>query len=88
MTNMTRPKRRRPHATAARQALRLCEADLTRLAWDTPDPPGGAGSMQGGQRCIRPITTRAALQAVGVPPLAAAALRRRLRLMPEQETER
>jgi hypothetical protein len=87
MTNTARPKRRRPRATAARQALRLCEVDLTRLAWDTPDPPGGAWSMQGRHRNIRPITTRAALRAVGVPPLAAAALRPRLHLIPDQETE-
>jgi hypothetical protein len=88
MTNTARPKRRRPHATAARQALRLCEADLTWRTWETPDPPGDAGSTQDRQRCIRAITTRAALRAVGVPPLAAAALRRRLRLIPEHETER
>src|SRR5262249_54285857 len=44
------------------------------------DPPGDAGSIQDRQRCIRPITTRAALRAVGVPPLVAAALRRRLLL--------
>jgi hypothetical protein len=88
MTNTARPKRRRPRAKAARQALRLCEADLIRSTWETPDPPGDLGSTEGRQRCIRPITTRAALRAVGVPPLAAAALRRRLRLIPEHETER
>jgi hypothetical protein len=42
----------------------------------------------GGQHRVSPATTRAALRAAGVPPLAAAALRRRLRLIPEQETER
>ncbi len=85
MTDTATPRRRWPRATAVRQALRLCEADLTRLIWDTPTPPTGAGSIQ---RRIRPVTTRAALQAVGVPPLAAAALRQRLRLAPERETER
>jgi hypothetical protein len=88
MTSTARPRRRRPRATAARQALRLCEADLTGLTWDTLDTPRGAGLIQGGQRCINPTTTRATLRAVEVPPLAAAALRRRLRLIPEQETER
>jgi hypothetical protein len=86
MTSTARPRRRRQHATAARQALRLCEADLTRLTWDTPSPPIGAGRIQGQVR-ISPITARAALRAVGVPPLVAAALRR-LRLIPEQEAER
>jgi hypothetical protein len=95
MTNTTRPRRstirpgrRRPRATAVRQALRLCEAELTRLTWEPADPPTGAGHIQSTQRCISPVTTKAALRAAGVPPLAAAALRRRLRLIPEQETER
>jgi hypothetical protein len=88
MTSAAGPRRRRPRATAARQALRLCEADLTRLTWDTPNPPTGAGSIRGRQRWASPITTRAALRAVGVPPLTAATLRRRLRLIPEQEAER
>jgi hypothetical protein len=88
MTSTIRARRRRPRATAARQALRLCEADLTRLTWDSPNPPKGVGSIQGTQRRISPVTTRAALRAVGVPPLAAAALRRKLRLSPELETER
>jgi len=85
MTSTARPKRKRQHATAARQALRLCEADSTGPTWETPDPPGGAGRIQGGQRRNSPSTTRAALRAAGVPPLVAAALRRRLRLIPEQE---
>jgi hypothetical protein len=88
MTNTARARRRKQRARAARQALRLCEADLIRLTWETLDPPGDAGSIQDRQRRIRPITTRAALRAVGVPPLVAAALRRRLRLIPEHETER
>jgi hypothetical protein len=88
MTDTTRPRRRRPRATAARQALRLCEAELTRLTWEPVDRPTGAGHIQSTLRCISPITTRAALRAAGVPPLVAAALRRRLRLIPEQETER
>jgi hypothetical protein len=88
MTAPPKPKRRRQHATAARQALRLCEADLTKRTWDTPDPTSGTRRIQGRQHRNRPITTRAALRAAGVPPLAAAALRRRLRLIPEQETER
>ena len=88
MTAPPKPKKRRQHATAARQALRLCEADLTKRTWDTPEPPGGAGRIQARQHPNSPITTRAALRAVGVPPLAAAVLRRRLRLIPEQEIKR
>jgi hypothetical protein len=88
VTAPPKPMRRRQHAAAARQALRLCEADLTKLTWDTPDLPSGAGRIQGRQDRNSPITTRAALQALGVPPLAAAVLRRRLRLIPEQETKR
>ena len=88
MTAPPKPKRRGQDATAARQALRLCEADLTKLTWDTPDLPGGAGNIQGRRHRNSPIATRAALRAVGVPPLAAAVLRRRLRLIPEQEARR
>ncbi|HEY1324196.1 MAG TPA: hypothetical protein VGF32_28325 [Streptosporangiaceae bacterium] len=79
----TRTRRRRPRATAARQALGLCEAELVRLAWDGADAPRGSHV----QPRIRVITTRAALRATGVPPHIAAALRRRLRLTPEQAAE-
>ena|ERR1700730_3990679 len=83
ITSRARPWRRRPRATAARQALRLYEAELLRLAWDKAGtPPGGHG-----QPGTRVVTTRAALRAVGVPPHTAAALRNRLRLAPEQEPE-
>jgi hypothetical protein len=37
---------------------------------------------------IRAVTTKAALRAPGVPPPIATALRRRLRLITEQEAER
>ena len=77
MTSATRPRRRRPRATAARQALGLCEATL---AQDT-------GCIHSGQQHVSPATARAALRAVGVPPLIAAALRRRLRLIPEVEAD-
>ena len=84
MTSTARPRSRRPRATAARQALRLCEAELLRLTWDTaPVPQGSRGRPR-----IRAATTRAALRAAGVPPHIAAALRKRLRLIPEQETGR
>jgi len=63
---------------AARQALRLCESTL----------PQGAARIVGGQHRVNTVTTRAALRAVGLPPHIAAALRSRLRLMPEQEAER
>jgi hypothetical protein len=69
---------------AARQALSLCEAELLRLSWDTV----GAPDSSRGQPRIRVATTRAALRAAGVPPHIAAALRRRLRLIPEQEAGR
>jgi hypothetical protein len=85
MTSPARARKRRQHATAVRQALRLCETDLTSLTGETPNSPRGDRRIQGR---VSPITTRAALRAVGVPPLAAAALRRRLRLIPEQEAER
>jgi hypothetical protein len=66
---------------AARQALRLCEAELLRRTWDTAEVPQGSRR----QPRISMVTTRAALQAAGVPPHVAAALRSRLRLIPEQE---
>ena len=83
MTRAVWSRKRRPRAAAARQALRLCEADLLRLTWDR------AGMSPGGHRQprIRVVTTRAALRAAGVPPHIAATLRRRLRLIPAQETE-
>jgi hypothetical protein len=84
MTSTVEPRRRGPRATAARQALGLCEAELLRLTWDRADVP--QGSL--GQPRIRVVTTRAALRAAGVPPHNAAALGRRLRLSPEQEAER
>ncbi len=78
MTSAARPRKRKQRAMAVRQALRLCEAAL----------PQGTGRIQGGQHRISPVTTRAALRAVGLPPLIAAALRSRLHLIPEQEVER
>jgi hypothetical protein len=78
-----RPWRRKPCAAAARQALRLYEAELLRLTWDIAGaPPGGPRQPR-----TRVVTARAALRAVGVPPHTAAALRGRLRLAPEQEPE-
>ncbi len=83
ITSRARPWRRRPRATAARQALRLYEAELLRVTWDTADtPPDGPRQPR-----TRAVTTRAALRAVGVPPHTAAALRGRLRLAPEEEPE-
>ena len=83
MARAGRPWRRRPRAAAARQALRLYEAELLRLVRDTADPPPGGPR----QPRTRVVTARAALRAVGVPPHTAAALRNRLRLAPEQEPE-
>ena len=87
VTSTVRPRRRRrkkSRATAARQALSLYEADLLRLTWDKGDMPQGSS----GRPRARVVTTRAALRAAGVPPDLAAALRRRLRLIPEEETGR
>jgi hypothetical protein len=87
VTSTVRPRRRRERksrATAARQALSLCEADLLRLTWDRGDMPQGSC----GRPRVRVVTTRAALRAAGVPPDLAAALHRRLRLIPEEETGR
>ena len=78
MTSPAKIRRRWHRAMAARQALRLCETGL----------PPGTERIRGGQRRVNPATTRAALRAAGLPPLAAAALRSRLFLTPEQETER
>lgn len=79
MTSPARP-RRRPRVTAARQALRLCEAELLKHEGSAQMPYSGRGQPR-----IHAITARAALRAAGVPPDIAAALRRRLRLLPEQE---
>jgi hypothetical protein len=87
MTSTARPEARALRAAAARQALRLCEVDQARLTLNITGPRSGLAQLPGRQRGSRPITTRAALRAVGVPPLAAAALRRRLRLTPDQEAE-
>jgi hypothetical protein len=70
---------------AARQALRLCEAELLRRSWNTAAmPPSDAGNRRGQTR-VSVIATRAALRAAGVPPHTAATLRSRLRLIPEPE---
>lgn len=82
-----RPWRRRPRAAAARQALRLCEADQARFTWNRSSPPNDPARIPGTQGHNSASTTRAALRAVGVPPIAAAALPRRLRLTPEQQAE-
>jgi hypothetical protein len=81
MTRAARPRRNRQHVTAARQALRLCEAELLRLSGDRAGMPPRPGE----QPRIRVATTRAALRAAGLPPHLAARLRGRLRLIAEQE---
>ena len=83
MTSTAGPQTRR-RAAAVRQALRLCEADQARQASPHSDP----AFIPGEQRGNSPVTIKAALRAVGVPPLAAAALRKRLRLTPEREAKR
>jgi len=83
LARSARPRRTRPRATVARRALRLYEAELLRLTWDS------VGTPLSGRRQFRTrvVTAKAALRAVGVPPHTAAALRSRLRLAPEQEPE-
>jgi hypothetical protein len=73
---------------AARQALSLCEADLAGSLRDRTGLLPSNRSVQGSQHRVNAVTTRAALRAAGLPPHIAAALRRRLRLIPEQEVER
>jgi hypothetical protein len=76
MTSASR-HRRTHRGMAARQALRLCEAELLSLTRSTQDGPGPPR--------IRAHTARAALRAAGLPPRLAAVLRSRLLLLPDQE---
>lgn len=78
----TRKARRRQRAMAARQALRLYEAQLA----------GSISRLGGMQACtgarathITVITARTALRAAGLPPYLVAELRGRLRIVPEPE---
>ncbi len=87
MTHPARTRRKKQHAMAARQALRLCETELPGLTWDTADTRQRSAAIQRGQSRISVVTTRAALRAAGLPPLAAAALRSRLHLIPEPEDQ-
>jgi hypothetical protein len=60
MTRAARPRRRRQHVTAVRQALGLCEAELLRLSWDRTGMPPSTGEQPAsgrspqGRRCGRP----------------------------------
>jgi hypothetical protein len=72
---------------AARQALRLCEADLAGPPRHRTGSLPGNRRMPGGQHRVNPVTTRAALRAAGLPPHIAAALRSRLRLIAEREAD-
>jgi WhiB family redox-sensing transcriptional regulator len=77
--------RRRERARAARQALRLYEAESISLAWD--DAGLAQRISRSRSRQLRTSTARAALLAVGLPPPVAAVLRRRLQLLPDQEDQ-
>jgi hypothetical protein len=81
----TRRPARNQRARAARQALNLCEAELARLTRDSAGTPQGTSQTRLQQPRINVATTKAALLAAGLPPQVAAALRGRLRLIPEQE---
>jgi hypothetical protein len=85
MTRPATPRRRRQHATAVRQALSLCEAELLARTWDSPGSPYGRPGGRRRHPRISAGTTRAALRATGVPPHLAAVLRNRLRLSREPE---
>ena len=76
---------RRQRARAVRQALRLVETETISPAWDNAGL--GRRTMQVRPRPPRTSTARAALLAVGLPPPIAAALRRRLQLLPDQEDQ-
>ncbi len=80
----THKARRRQRAMAARQALRLCEAELTAPASGGACMPTVAGIWDGQPR-VSVVTARTALRAAGLPPHLAAALRGRLRLDPKPE---
>jgi hypothetical protein len=73
---------------AARQALNLCEAELLTLPGDGADIPQSSAGFRRGQSRVSVVTTRAALRAAGAPPHIAAALRSRLRMIPEQQAGR
>lgn len=78
-------KARRPQrAMAARQALALCEADIS-PGWHNPGL--SQRTTHARSRSPRTSTARGALLAVGLPPPIAAALRRRLQLLPDQENQ-
>jgi hypothetical protein len=88
MTGRTRTRRGplpkgRPRATAARQALRLCETGLPGPGGEAVGLPAAAWRHQSSHRS--PAMTKAALRSAGVPPHIAALLCRRVRLQPEQE---
>jgi hypothetical protein len=85
MTRPVKPRRARQHATAVRQALSLCEAELFSPTWDSPAPPHRRPATRRGHDRISAVTTRAALRATGVPPGLAAVLRNRLRLIPDPQ---
>lgn len=85
MTHPHKP-RRRQRAMAARQALRLCEAELFTPTWDGSELLPSSPAIRRGAARISAPATKAALRAAGLPPRTAAALRSRLRLSPEPET--
>jgi hypothetical protein len=72
---------------AARQALRLCEAEQFLLASRAAGTQSAITNDRDWQSRGRPVTSRAALMAAGLPPDIAAALRRRLQLIPERQEQ-
>ena len=76
---------RRQRARAARQALRLVETETISPAWHNAGL--SQRTMQVRPRPPSASTARAALLAAGLPPPIAAALRRRLQLLPDKEDQ-
>ena len=80
------PNTRRPQrARAARQALHLYETETISAAWQNAGLAQCTSQVR--PRPPRTRTARAALLAVGLPPPIAAALPRRLPLLPDQEDQ-
>jgi hypothetical protein len=73
---------------AARQALNLCEAELLTPSWDKANIPQSSAGVWRGPSRVSVAAVRAALRAAGAPLHIAAALRGRLRLIADQESER
>jgi hypothetical protein len=88
----SKPRRRkaqkRQRAMAARQALRLCEAEM--LGRSSSSRSARLVTLDEITQSVRPspATSKAALRAAGLPPHLAVEMRRRLHLITAPGTER